>query len=268
MQTTAVARLACALFLVGTAIASPVLAQAPPIWLGGYAERQADGCTWYVARWSDGSFSATPWECPPGSIPVRSDGYAGSDRGYSEERSGGCVWYVTRWADGGYSAVPFSCPPGLTATQDGGTTGGVGEQPTPAPVATPGGTRDGLQFYPLGGTLTIDDISPPVGTEMAANGRVFIYYHHFATGLPESWRMGYRIWGTYVTKDGRECRDCYLADGLQGSPRFYQPGPSIATWTGPQDAVHTYRRIQICFTILNPENNEARWTGVCDERPS
>ncbi|GIW06161.1 MAG: hypothetical protein KatS3mg060_0966 [Dehalococcoidia bacterium] len=245
------------------AVPASLSGQGTVVWIAGYPEQRRDGCVWYVARWSDGSFTATPWECGPNGSPARADGLVGAERGYPELYPNGCVWYVTRWRDGDYSAVPFSCPPGVTVTNDGGT---LSPSPTLSlPSPTPG-LRDGLRYYPLGGTLTIEDVSPPVGTEMAANGRVFISYRHHATGLPEGWRMGYRIWGSCVTRDGRECRDCYLADGLQGSPRFYQPGPSIATWTGPQDAIHTYRRIQICFTILNPETNEARWTNVCDER--
>jgi hypothetical protein len=239
----------------------PLSAQAPVLWLGGHPEARPDGCVWYVARWSDGSSTATPWDCTVAAEPARPDGVVGADRGYPEARAEGCVWYVTRWSDGGYSAVPFSCPAGVTATKAGSAIASAAPPASPTPEL-----RDGLRFYPLGGTLTIDDISPPVGSEIAANGRIFISYRHHATGLPEGWRMGYRIWGTYVTRDGRECRDCYLADGLQGSPRFYQPGPSTATWTGPPEAIHTYRRIQICFTILNPETNEARWTSVCDER--
>lgn len=238
--------------------ALPLAAQEPASWLSGYPEQRPDGCVWYVARWSDGSFSATPWECPPGAQPERADGGLGMVRGYPEQRPDGCRWYVTAWRDGTFSAVPFFCPAGVIALKEG-------TAPLPSPAPTPG-RKDGLEYYPLGGWLAIEEVSPPIGSELAANGRVFLTYHHHATGLPPGWRMGYRIYGTYLTRDGRLCRDCYLAEGVQGSPRFYQPGPSLATWTGPPDAVHRYQRVQLCFTVINPETNEVRWTNVCDER--
>ena len=77
----------------------------------------AESCVWYVALWSDGSYTKVPWYCPEGITPNRADRRVAAERGYPERGYDGCVWYVARWADGVYTKVPFECPPGTTSTK-------------------------------------------------------------------------------------------------------------------------------------------------------
>ncbi len=239
-------------------------------WDGGYPQLQQDTCVWYVARWADGTYTETPWTCPAGATPVREDGFRGADRGYPEQRDGGCIWYVTRWQDGSYTAVPFSCPAGVTATKSGQTIAAPGANlspPSGAPTPVPTGPGEqGLQTYPLHGTLIIDELTPPLGTQIAANGRLFIVYRHYAENVPEGWRVGYRVWGTYTTKAGETCNDCYQTEGTQGNPRGYFPNlnnPATITWTSRPDIEVTYSSMRLCFTLINPNTNELRLTPLC-----
>ncbi len=66
----------------------------------------------FVAQWSDGTYSGTPWDCGPGTIAQRGDLTA--TRGYPQIAANRCVEYVTQWSDGSYTWVPFECPPGVT----------------------------------------------------------------------------------------------------------------------------------------------------------
>ena len=78
-------------------------------WVRGYPERGADGCVYYVAQWSDGTYSATPWEC--GGRTIQSGNLTAS-RIYPQRAANGCIEYVAQWSDGSYTWVPFSCPAG------------------------------------------------------------------------------------------------------------------------------------------------------------
>ncbi len=80
-------------------------------WTRGYPEIGPSGCVDYVAQWSDGTYTATPWDCR-GGIAQRGDLTA--TRGYPQLAANGCTEYVTQWSDGSYTWVPFSCPAGVT----------------------------------------------------------------------------------------------------------------------------------------------------------
>lgn len=82
------------------------------LWVRGYPEIGPSGCVDYVAQWSDGSYSGTPWDCGEGTIARRGDLTA--TRGYPQVADNRCVEYVTQWSDGSYTWVPFECPPGVT----------------------------------------------------------------------------------------------------------------------------------------------------------
>ena len=81
-------------------------------WVRGYPEIGPSGCVDYVAQWSDGTYSGTPWDCGPGTIAQR--GELTATRGYPQFAANRCVEYVTQWSDGSYTWVPFECPPGVT----------------------------------------------------------------------------------------------------------------------------------------------------------
>jgi hypothetical protein len=102
-------------------------AQARPTWLRGYPEVGTSGCVEYVAAWSDGSFTSTPWACDSGVIARGPNGTA--SRGFPQTASNGCVEYVTQWSNGSFTVVPFSCPPGVTYFKPTG--------PTPTPTSRP-----------------------------------------------------------------------------------------------------------------------------------
>ncbi len=81
------------------------------VWTRGYPEIGPSGCVDYVAQWSDGTYSGTPWECGPGTIARR--GTLMASRGYPQMAANGCIEYVTQWSDSTYTWVPFSCPAGV-----------------------------------------------------------------------------------------------------------------------------------------------------------
>lgn len=87
-------------------------AQEQVVWIRGYPERGVSGCVDYVAEWSDGTYTSTPWDCGPGWLPSR--GSVTGSRGYPQIAANGCTEYVTQWSDSSYTWVPFSCPPGVT----------------------------------------------------------------------------------------------------------------------------------------------------------
>ncbi|GIW06799.1 MAG: hypothetical protein KatS3mg060_1604 [Dehalococcoidia bacterium] len=96
-------------------------AQSEIVWVRGFPQRLTPQCDWYVALWSDGSYSATPFRCDPGvaiAERVVRDGtvveLSRSSAGYPQTASNGCVEYVTIWSDGSASWVPVSCPPGVS----------------------------------------------------------------------------------------------------------------------------------------------------------
>lgn len=86
-------------------------------WVRGYPSEgnpafgMTAGCVYYVAEWSDGSYTSVPWDCDPG--VVARDAGRTSNRGYPQRAANGCVEYVTQWSDGSYNWVPFECPPGV-----------------------------------------------------------------------------------------------------------------------------------------------------------
>jgi hypothetical protein len=98
-----------------------VSAQNSVIWIRSYPQQVISHCISYVAEWSDGTFSQTPWQCDPGFrstiIYKLPDGTVEktieASPGYSQMASNGCIEYVTAWSDGTYTLVPFSCPPGV-----------------------------------------------------------------------------------------------------------------------------------------------------------
>lgn len=116
-------RLFLVAFLVGL-VPATAYAQAEVTWVRGFPQRLTPQCDWYVALWSDGSYSATPWRCDPGvaiSERMVRDGAAvelsRSVAGYPQTNGDGCVEYVTNWSDGSISWVPVSCPPGVSYTK-------------------------------------------------------------------------------------------------------------------------------------------------------
>jgi len=103
---------------VAPATPVPPIAAAPApsqaVWSRGYPEVGPSGCVEYVAAWSDGTYTATPWDCG-GRAATR--GSATANRGYPQLNANGCTEYVTAWSDGSYSWVPFECPPGVVYTK-------------------------------------------------------------------------------------------------------------------------------------------------------
>ncbi len=97
---------------VPPSVEAPTQQQDGIAWLRGYPEIGGEGCTWYVASWSDGAYTKTPWICPDGITPFRRDRPVAAARGYPELGGEGCTWYVTRWSDGVFTKVPFRCPVG------------------------------------------------------------------------------------------------------------------------------------------------------------
>jgi hypothetical protein len=97
-----------------------VRAQGDVVWVRGFPQRLTPQCDWYVALWSDGSYSATPYRCDPGiaiAERVVRDGavveLSRSRDGYPQIAANGCIEYVTLWSDGSASWTPVSCPPGV-----------------------------------------------------------------------------------------------------------------------------------------------------------
>ena len=117
-------------------------------WIRGYPQRAANGCVEYVAQWSDGSYTSTPWSCAPGTVFQR-DGRLAS-RGYPQRAVIGCVGYVTQWSDGSFTWVPFECPPGVTYTKNA-------EPSLPAVRAFPivKESKLGLGVYTSGGHVMV-----------------------------------------------------------------------------------------------------------------
>ena len=104
-------RLALA-FLLPLMIATTA-AQAPVTWIRSFPEQTMRGCTWYIASWSDGSFSGVPWQCGSTSVVAKPDGTRLVD-GFPQQAANGCVEIVSRWDDGSFSWIPFTCPTGIT----------------------------------------------------------------------------------------------------------------------------------------------------------
>src|SRR5690349_12324485 len=75
-------------------------AQANPTWARGYSENGVSGCIEYVAAWSDGSFTSTPWACSGGPARI---GTLTATRGYPQIAGNGCTEYVSQWSNGAYS---------------------------------------------------------------------------------------------------------------------------------------------------------------------
>lgn len=102
----------CVAGLAAVLVPGPALADGPT-WVRSYPQPDADGCTSVVAQWSDGVYTAVPWD----SRCSFSGNLGRAINAYVELRPDGCTWYVVRW-EGGYTRVPTSCPNGATATRD------------------------------------------------------------------------------------------------------------------------------------------------------
>lgn len=102
--------LAILALVVGALVPEPAISESLPSWVRGYPEMSTRHCAYFIAIWSDGGYSSTPWECEAGYVATRGD--ANASRGYPQPAPDGCVEYVTQWSDGSYTWVPFSCPPG------------------------------------------------------------------------------------------------------------------------------------------------------------
>jgi hypothetical protein len=98
------------LFLAFTKASTMAEAQVPR-WVQSYPQRGASGCVEYVARWSDGTYTATLWDCPPGKVAHL--GALSARQGYMEIAPNGCTEYITEWSDTVYTSVPVTCPPGV-----------------------------------------------------------------------------------------------------------------------------------------------------------
>lgn len=268
--------LVAALTLFG---ATPVASgQSVVTWLRSYPQLGEDDCVWIVAAWSDGSFSQTPWECPAGATALRDDGVR-AERGYPELGPGGCVWYVTRWADGQFSATPFECPAGVVAAKPGASPAAVAAPVAPAPATTtptarpsqpgiPGamsGNDPPLQPIALGGHIRILDVTPPLGSGIAASGRMSMLVEHHVSNIPTGWRVGYRVVFTGITEDRRSrCVNCYLTEGmLDPTTGGYRPEQRWITWLNFRDANVIYESMTICVTAINPFTREVRISNVC-----
>lgn len=116
-------------------------AQIPAVWLRTYPEQTQPACTWAIAAWSDGTFSASPNECDPGQAPLRADGARGV-QGFSQVADNGCTETVTLWSDNSYSWVPFTCPSGAVYLK---------------------AQSRGVQPLTAGGPVQIQPIGPPAG---------------------------------------------------------------------------------------------------------
>ncbi|GIW07069.1 MAG: hypothetical protein KatS3mg060_1874 [Dehalococcoidia bacterium] len=265
-----------ALLVAGLGGASPAFGQSAVTWVRSYPQLGADGCTWVVATWSDGSFSQTPWDCPTNAPAQREDG-VGAERSYPELGPGGCVWYVTQWADGQFSAVPFECPAGVVAAKPGTGPSAVAA-PVAPPTATPtprpnqpgipgsmSGNDPPLRPIALGGFIRILEVTPQLGSGIAASGRMSMLVEHHISGIPNGWRVGYRIVFTGMTEDRRYgCRDCYLTEGLlDATTDGYRPEQRWLTWLNFRDASVVYQSMTICVTAINPFTREVRISNVC-----
>lgn len=128
----AVISITCAVVLIVGIAPSPIGAQTAT-WVRGYPQQGASGCVEYVAQWSDGTFTATPWECPPGQVARM--GTLTASRGYPQIATNGCTEYVTQWSDESFTWVPFNCPRGVVYTKPGG--GGSPAATVDQPIAPP-----------------------------------------------------------------------------------------------------------------------------------
>jgi len=106
-------RVTAIMFVVFLALL-PVSASAdePITWVRGYPEGAANA-PFYVASWSDGSYSYVPWFGNDWDSWNRGK----PTRRYPEVETDGCTWYVVQWEDGSFIRVPFSCPAGKTAVK-------------------------------------------------------------------------------------------------------------------------------------------------------
>ncbi|MFN8535034.1 MAG: hypothetical protein U0556_15965 [Dehalococcoidia bacterium] len=260
--------------LVFASSATVLSAQGPITWMRSYPQLGNDGCTWVVAQWSDSSFSQTPWDCPAGTAAVRDDGTA-AEQGYPEQGPGGCIWYVTRWADGQFTSVPFECPAGVVAAKPGSGAAAIAAPAQPAtptaPPAQPGipgsmaGNDPPLRPIALGGFIKIVEVTPSLGSGVAANGRMVMIVDHDLSGLPNGWRAGYRIVFSGFTEDRKySCRDCYLTEGvLDSSTIGYRPERTSLPWRSFSDANVVYQSMTVCVTAINPFTREVRISTVC-----
>lgn len=75
-----------------------------PTWVRGCPSEEnpvfgmTAGCVYYVAQWSDSSYTSVPWEYDPG--VVTHEGTRTTSRGYPQFAENGCIEYVTQWSDG------------------------------------------------------------------------------------------------------------------------------------------------------------------------
>lgn len=188
---------AAAVLSAGLLSATAGLASAQqPTWVRGYPERGQSGCVEYVAQWSDGTFTSTPWDCGPGQVARR--GAATAARGYPQQAANGCTEYVTQWSDGTYTWVPFSCPPGVVYVKPnaaGGPAAGAPQtlqplQPVqpgqPAPPAPPAEAAPTAPLPQLQPVTPAPAPAPAAGN--AANFREYVVQREgFAISIPANW---------------------------------------------------------------------------------
>ena len=139
-------------------------------------------------------------------------------------------------------------------------------QAVPAvPVERP---RDepGLQPITLSGWMSIIELTPTLGDEVSANGRLFVVFEHQIGNIPPGWRLGYRAYGAYTSPNGAGCDDCYLAEGTIGNIRGYISGRATITWTSMPDRNARYSSVTVCVTAINPETNEIRLSNLCETK--
>ncbi len=137
-------RILVAVAAAGAALWASTALAAGPTLERGYPELHADGWTWWVAQWSDNSYSLVPWSGPEGTLPDRAFGANEIADNYPELGPGGCVWYVVKWGDGVFQKAPFECPTGVTLFKDGSTQGAptVGAGPAPPAIPVPTAVTD------------------------------------------------------------------------------------------------------------------------------
>lgn len=154
-------------------LAGAVSAQAPT-WERGYPQRGASGCVEYIAQWSDGTYTSTPWDCGPGQVAVGANGVIAS-RGYPQQAPNGCTEYVTQWSDDTYTWVPFSCPEGVQYVKPG-TAAPTAPAAPPLPAAPPSGRvllQDNFD-NPARGILAESSASPNNFTLGYENGEYLV----------------------------------------------------------------------------------------------
>ena len=144
-------------------------------WVRGYPEIGPSGCVDYVAQWSDGTYTSTPWDCGPGRTAQR--GTVTASRGYPQLAANGCTEYVTQWSDGTFTWVPFSCPPGVVYVKPSETGGPAAG----AQTGQPGPTGNLPILQPIAPTP-----APSAGTQV--NWREYVVQRDgFAISLPQNW---------------------------------------------------------------------------------